>query len=389
MNLRTTEAGTTPRRWALTGAGGFLGWHVRVLALALGWPEPILVGRSELTDPETVASRIDGVDLLLHLAGVNLGEPGAVAAGNRDLARVVADGLGRCATPPGSVVFANSVLAGNGTPYGDSKARAEEILRAVRPDLVDVRLSNLYGEHGHPLRNGVTAIFCGLLAAGRQPTVHEDRELDLVHVTDAAARLLGAPQTGPWDAAMPSLRLGVRALAERLTRYATVEAGGDVPEPADRHAIRLFNTYRSHSFTRRSPGRLARPLRPARLASLTSEGAPGVRDRHVLGPGESWGDRFHLATVRRLVVTRGSAEIALRRVGHHEVVRLTVDGEPAAVLDIPTMWACRVTNRGSRQSPCVVWHNDVSDPVAPDAWHHLVELPDPVGSGNGGLAVLA
>lgn len=389
MDLRTTDAGTTPRRWALTGAGGFLGWHVRVLALALGWPEPILVGRSELTDHEAVASRIDGVDRLLHLAGVNLGEPAAVAAGNRELAEVIADGLSRCSTPPGSVVFANSVLAGNGTPYGDSKARAEEILRAVRPDLVDVRLSNLYGEHGHPLRNGVTAIFCGLLADGRQPTVHEDRELDLVHVTDAAARLLGAPQAGPWDADMPSLRLGVRALAERLTRYATVEAGGEVPEPADRHAVRLFNTYRSHSFTRRPPDRLARPLRPAQLAALTSEEAPGARARYVLRPGESWGDQFHLAAVRRLVVTRGSAEIALRRVGHREVLRLTVDGTPAAVLDLPTMWTYRVTNRGSRESPCIVWQNDVSDPVPPDAWHHPVELPDPVRSGNGGLAVLA
>lgn len=79
-------------RIALTGGDGFLGWHVRVLTRALGWPAPVLVDRADLTDPAAVAARISGVDRVLHLAGVNRGDPAEVAAGNVWLAAQLAEG---------------------------------------------------------------------------------------------------------------------------------------------------------------------------------------------------------------------------------------------------------------------------------------------------------
>ncbi|TDC40831.1 NAD-dependent epimerase/dehydratase family protein [Micromonospora sp. KC213] len=362
-------------RLALTGADGFLGWHVRVLARALGWPEPVVVTRRDLDDPAAVAAKIDGIDRVVHLAGVNRGDPTEVAAGNVQLATTLAKALTRCAVPPTSVVFANSVQAGNGTPYGDSKAVAAATLSNVRPDLDDVRLANLYGEHGRPFYNACTATFCHLLAEGRVPEVHEDREMTLVHVSDAAARLIDAPADGPWDGAMPGLRIGVRELAERLTGYADLYRRGEIPPLTDRHSVRLFNTYRAYRFPRDYPLPLPRRTdgRGDLVEAVKAHSGGGQTFYSTTRPGVTRGEHFHLAKVERFAVLRGSAEISLRRVGHHDVVRFAVSGDEPAVVDMPTMWAHNITNTGSDDLLTLFWTNELFDPARPDTYPEAVE----------------
>ncbi|GAA1773427.1 NAD-dependent epimerase/dehydratase family protein [Luedemannella helvata] len=365
-------------RLAVTGAGGFLGWHVRVLARALGWPEPVAVPRAELADPAAVAARVDGTDRLLHLAGVNRSGDGRITHDNVALARAVARGLRRCAAPPKTVVYANSVHAGNGTPYGDAKAAAAEVLAEACADaeLVDVRLPNLYGEHGRPFYNSVVATFCYQLASDARPRVEQDRELDLVHVGDAAALLVDAPPGGAWDARLPALRIGVAALADKLAAMAATYGTGEIPPLHDRHDVRLFNTYRSHCF----PGRYPLPLvrhtdaRGELVELVRARGGAGQAFCSTSRPGVTRGDHFHLAKVERFAVLRGTAEIALRRVGGTGVVRFAVSGERPVVVDMPTMWAHRITNTGRAELLTAFWANEVYDPEQPDTY------PEPVGA---------
>ncbi|MFI5834013.1 NAD-dependent epimerase/dehydratase family protein [Micromonospora sp. NPDC051300] len=362
-------------RLALTGGDGFLGWHVRVLARALGWPAPVRLTRADLADPDAAAARLAGADRLLHLAGVNRGDPADVAAGNVELAAALVRAIRRCAAPPATVVYANSVQAGNGTPYGDSKAMAAVTLAAARPDLVDLRLPNLYGEHGRPHYNSVVATFCRQLADDAPLEVRQDRELDLVHVTDAAAALVDAPPGSPWDGTMPPLRIGVRDLAERLTAYASTYRRGEIPPLTDRHGVRLFNTYRSHRFPADHPIRLPRRAdhRGELVEAVKAHGGGGQTFCSTTRPGVTRGEHFHLAKVERFCVLRGSAEIGLRRVGHDEVVRFAVTGDDPVAVDMPTMWAHDIVNTGSDELLTLFWTNEVFDPDAPDTW------PEPVG----------
>ncbi|MEU4336225.1 NAD-dependent epimerase/dehydratase family protein [Micromonospora lupini] len=362
-------------RLAVTGAGGFLGWHVRVLLHALGWPEPTVLTRTDLADPAVVARRIAGVDRVLHLAGVNRGEPADVAAGNVQLAAQLANGLRACPEPPAGVVFANSVQAGNGTPYGDAKATAAGILAETGVALDDVLLPNLYGEHGRPWYNSAVATFCRVLAEGGRPEVHADREMDLVHVTDAAARLAGVAAGGSWDPALPALRIGVSDLADQLTSYAGIYRTGEIPPLRDRHDVRLFNTYRSHCFPAHYP--LALPSRAdargALVETVKTHGGAGQTFCSTTLPGITRGEHFHLAKVERFVVLRGTAEISLRRVGDTDVVRFPVSGDEPVVIDMPTMWAHNITNTGPDELLTLFWTNELFDPQRPDTW------PEPVG----------
>ncbi|MFC4105908.1 polysaccharide biosynthesis C-terminal domain-containing protein [Micromonospora zhanjiangensis] len=365
-------------RLALTGADGFLGWHVRVLIRVLGWPEPAVVGRADLADADRFAAVVDGADRLLHLAGVNRGDPSDVAVGNVELAAAVTRGMRRCRRPPGRIAFANSVQAGNGTPYGDAKAAAAVALASVG-ELDDVRLPNLYGEHGRPFYNSVVATYCRVLADGGRPEVHTDRELALVHVTDAAARLIGAPDGGSWDATMPELRIGVRELADLLAAVAAGYRAGDLPPLPDRHAVRLFNTYRSHCFPAHYPLPLVRRTDPrGDLVEVVRAGrGSGQTFCSTSRPGVVRGEHFHLAKVERFVVLRGTAEIALRRVAHTpDVIRFAVDGDAPVLVDMPTMWSHRLVNTGPGELLTLFWTNDLFDPDRPDTY------PEPVESGT-------
>jgi UDP-2-acetamido-2,6-beta-L-arabino-hexul-4-ose reductase len=350
----------------ITGAGGFLGWHLRVLARSLSLPTPVLVDRTDLDNPRL----LDGAERVVHLAGINRGDPERVSRGNVEIAETLIRGLSRCATPPKTVVFANSTQAGNGTPYGDGKAAAAALLsEATRwsgSRFVDVRLPNVFGEHGRPHYNSVVATFCRLLADGGTPRVDEDRSLDLLHATDAAARLLEMPD------AVGTARRSVCDLAETLTGYARQYRAGEIPALTDAFSVRLFNTYRSHCPVDDIPLPRHSDARGDLVEAVKAHGGGGQSFVSTTVPGVTRGDHFHLSKVERFVVLRGTAEICLRRVHHHQLTRILVHGEDPAVVDMPTMWAHSITNVGDDELLTLFWANEVFDPGNPDTYREPV-----------------
>jgi UDP-2-acetamido-2,6-beta-L-arabino-hexul-4-ose reductase len=363
-------------RLVLTGAGGFLGWHTRVLAHARGVPGVVAVDRTGLYDTPTLAAAVAGAARVVHIAGVNRGEPDEVVAGNLDAARALASALKAATSPAATVVYANSTQAGNGTPYGDAKASAGALLAETAAEVgarfVDVRLPNLFGEHGEPFYNSVVATFCRLLADGKSPEIHQDRELELLHATDAAAALLAAPPGGAlWP---PVFRSTVTGLSERLSRFAGVYRTGEIPALGGRDDVRLFNTYRSHCFPAHYP------IHPVRHADARGELVEAVKVHGGGGqsffsssrPGVTRGQHYHLAKVERFLVLRGEAEISLRRLLHDDVVTFRVSGEKPAIVDMPTMWVHNITNVGDGELLTMFWANELFDPDHPDTY------PEPV-----------
>jgi UDP-glucose 4-epimerase len=92
-------------------------------------------------------------------------------------------------------------------PYGQSKFAAEGYLalyeRLYGLSSAALRLGNVYGPRQDPLGEaGVIAIFCGLLLAGRRPTVYGDggQTRDYIYVDDVVTAILAAAEsdaTGP------------------------------------------------------------------------------------------------------------------------------------------------------------------------------------------------
>ena len=362
-------------RVVLTGADGFLGWHTRVRLRAAGVHEVVPVGRA---DWSRLGSSVAEADAVVHVAGVNRGTDDEVEGGNVALARDVARAVGASGRAV-RVVHADSIQAGNGTPYGTGKAAAADVLRdaasASGGDLVDLLLPNLFGEHGRPGYNSFVATFCAEIVAGRAPRV-VDNPVELLHA-QAAAQALVEGLTGPGGTARPpGTPTSVRDVLDTLVGFDELYVAGDLPDLSSPFDLDLFNTLRTASFLRRDP--VTPPPRTDHRGRLVEvarvHGGGGHTFVSTTGPGITRGDHFHLRKVERFVVLDGEARISLRRLLDDRVVSFDVSGATPTVIDMPTMWAHNITNTGGGTLTTLFWANEILDPAAPDTF------PEPVAA---------
>jgi UDP-2-acetamido-2,6-beta-L-arabino-hexul-4-ose reductase len=277
---------------ALTGANGFLGWHSRAALLEAGIEARGLVVGDGF-DADLAETAISGAARLVHLAGVNRGTDEEVRDGNKKFAHQVAESLVRSDEPPRVVVYANSTQANNGSVYGDAKSAAADLLGAaaarVGAEFQNIVLPNLFGEHGRPFYNAVTATFSHLLAQGETPVVEHDKNLTLLHAQHAAELLLGLS---------PVERLGtlevqetVSGLLARLKQFSEMYRHGEIPDIATTFSRDLFNTYRSYTFPSQVPVPLLRhaDARGSFFEIIRSHGGSGQSSFSTTAPGISRG----------------------------------------------------------------------------------------------------
>jgi UDP-2-acetamido-2,6-beta-L-arabino-hexul-4-ose reductase len=356
-------------RVAITGANGFLGWHTRAALLETA-TTTTGISLGDAFDQTQATRAVDGADRLVHIAGVNRGTDDEVREGNLRLAQQTAQALRSAVTPPPVVVFANSTQSLGGGVYGDAKAEASDILRAVAADVganyVDVVLPNLFGEHGRPFYNAVTATFAHRIAAGEVPEVANDKALTLLHVQDAADLLTGAANAID----LPALAkvATVSELRDKLLGIAEIYRNGEIPDVAAKFDRDLFNTYRSYVFPHQAPVRLTRhaDARGSFFEIIRSHGGPSQSSFSTTEPGISRGDHFHRRKIERFTVLSGTATISLRKVFSDEVVEFEVTGDNPVAVDMPTMWSHKITNTGAGTLFTSFWTNDIFNPDFPD-----------------------
>ena len=207
------------RTLLITGVSGFLGRAVAQRAAGEGWAVagthltqprppglPIAAHRLDVRDPEAVAAVLDAVrpDAIVHTAYVQRGDDALAvnAGGAANVARaarargirlvhlssdaVFRGDLGRALReddPPDPV-----------TPYGATKAAAEEAVRAADPGALLVRTSLLYGGPGHaPGPHEQVALAAG--RGERDMTFYVDEIRCPVQVDDLAAALVALAAT--------------------------------------------------------------------------------------------------------------------------------------------------------------------------------------------------
>jgi UDP-2-acetamido-2,6-beta-L-arabino-hexul-4-ose reductase len=309
------------------------------------------------------------------VAGVNRAESDdEVEQGNIELARMLRLAVG---DRPVHLVYANTVQAELDNPYGRGKLRAAEMLAELPGTFADVILPNLFGEHGRPAYNSFVATFCHEVAAGREPTVHEDRQVPLLHAQAAAESLIAAAELRETQVVRPGGEPhGVVEVLETLRGFHRLYAErGEVPDLSTAFARDLFNTYRSYLFPSAYPIH-PEPHRDARgelVEAVRSHGGTGQAFVSSTVPGATRGDHYHLHKVERFMVVRGQAEIALRRLYHDEVVRFSVTGERPGFVDMPTMWTHHIRNVGDDDVVTVFWADQLLDPAQPDQYPRKVE----------------
>lgn len=359
----------------LTGADGFLGWHTRCRLRALTDHDVVAVGRQQWPD---LADHVAGAQGVIHLAGINRGTDTEVEQGNVQLARDLGEAVRRCGGAP-RVVFANSIQAGNDSPYGAAKAIASTVLAAVADDVgghyVDVKLPNLFGEHGRPRYNSFVATFVDAVLDKRTAEI-ADRPVDLLHAQGAAQSLIDGLTTTEMRLDPAGTPASVRGVFDTLVDFDRLYRSGDIPALLTALDVDLFNTLRAAHFPVGSPIAMTpRPDDRGRLVEVVrAHGGQGQTFVSTTNRGVTRGEHFHLRKIERFVVLSGQARISLRKLFIDEVVSFDVDGATPVAVDMPTMWAHNITNTGDGELVTVFWTNELFDPAAPDTVPERVEL---------------
>lgn len=366
----------------ITGADGFLGWHLRCLLKASGRPDPRLVLERDFESIEALREALGPVDGVIHLAGMNRGPDSEVYATNLRLARQLTRALDQGGRRP-AILFANSIHSLQDSPFGRSKREAAELLshwaKAHGSRWVNVILPHVFGEGGRPHYNSCFATFCHQLAEGERPQIHQDRELELVHAQRVAQTFLDLLADGQTegDVRVKGSAMLVSEALHRLSAMAATYMAGVLPETSDPLALEFFNTYRSYLFPEHVPNPV--PLKTDARGTLfeavkTERG--GQAFLSTTHPGVTRGGHYHRRKVERFLVVSGQARIRVRRLLADQVHVFTVTGEAPCYLDIPTLHAHEITNVGDRDLVTLFWSSELFDPAHPDTFPEQV-VPTP------------
>lgn len=354
---------------AITGAGGFLGFHVRAAALEEGI-EVAAIAVGDGFDETAAREALAGASKLIHIAGVNRDTDENVSASNSTFAAQLAFVLEHSENPPPEVVFANSIQAGNGSAYGTAKQAAAQTIadccERTGARFTDVLLPNLFGEYGRPFYNSVVATFSHLLAQGDQPEVQQDKELLLLHAQNAADVLLGHhPAEAMQELCQRETVTGLKALLGQFSAY---YSQGEIPDVSTDFRRDLFNTFRSYTFPAGTPVPIVRHAdeRGSFFEIIRSRGGTGQTSFSTTNPGITRGDHFHRRKVERFTILAGEAEISLRRLFDNQVFTYRITGTEPQSVDIPTMYAHSIRNVGTETLYTAFWTNDIFDPASPD-----------------------
>ena len=385
---RARTAGACPMRLAVTGADGFLGWHVRCLAFALGI-DCVPVTRAGLGDSAGLARTLSGWTPSCTAPGptaapTTRSPPASSARPPRWPRRSGSPGgrsgsstptrPRRTAPRPGSAYAAAKSQAADILADGARLLRrgAAEPLRRTRPAAPQLGRRDVQPPAGQPARPAHRARPRADPAARPGRRAHPARR---VPARRPPPRRGGRP-------GRPADRVVGAAAAARLRRGVPHRRAARRRQPVAGAAVQRVPVAPVPRATSRSRRPRNRPARePGRVRAHGWAG--GQAFVSTTAPGQSRGDHVHLRKFERFLVV--AARSRSRCAGSHrpdDVVRFRVSGAEPSIVDMPTMWAHKLTNVGETDATTFFWSNELLRAEDPDTY------PCPVDAATVGQAAV-
>jgi UDP-2-acetamido-2,6-beta-L-arabino-hexul-4-ose reductase len=366
----------------ITGANGFIGWHMRCyLATRNDVQEIRLAGRDVFAEQEELKRFVDDLDLIVHLAGVNRAEPEELVHGNTEPATRLVVAMKETGSIP-SLAYTTSTQAINGTtPYAEGKTAVSRIFwewaRESGASFVNIIVPHVFGEYGRPYYNSAVATFAHQIVNGEQPSVHNDSQLELVHVQDLVHQIISFYEEGvTGDKRIEGRPTGVVEAATLLQQlYKTYVKQGQFPDLNSHFTRCMFNTLRgAMDNSKRHCMVTKHEDNRGWLVETVKANSGGQCFVSTSKPGITRGNHFHLRKVERFMVLKGRAQIKLRKLFTDEVITYDLDGASPSYVDMPTMHTHSITNVGEDELVTLFWADEFFDPENPDTTFEEVFL---------------
>jgi UDP-2-acetamido-2,6-beta-L-arabino-hexul-4-ose reductase len=363
---------------AITGAGGFLAWHLRCLLHGRGWATPLLLDREIWADLKKRRELLSQADAVVHLAGVNRANPDEVEHGNIRLAEELVGALREGDVTP-HVIYASTTHIERDSAYGTGKRRAGEIIGAWAEQCgaryTNMVLPHVFGEQCRPFYNSAVATFCYQIANRQEPVVEHNGQLELLHAQDVCVAIIRAIDDGTTGTVrLPGRAITVIEMLERVRSLDASYRNQIIPDLRDRFMLQLFNTYRGYLFPGHYPVRLKLNVdnRGSLFEAVKGDNG-GQSFLSTTKPGITRGDHYHFDKVERFLVVQGDATIKIRKLFDSKIYEFKVSGAEPEYIDMPTLHTHNITNTGEGNLLTMFWSHEIFDPAHPDTVRELVQ----------------
>lgn len=350
-------------RVAITGEGGFLGYHLTQYLKYNKGVDVVELSRNY----QSHIHKLQNCDWLIHCAGKNRGDD--VRKGNVQLAKELVDllNLHRISI---NIVFTSSIQEDVANEYGESKKAARDILQKycdkVGTTLITYKLPNLFGPFGKPNYNSVVSTFCYNINNGIECKVG-NATIDLCYVYDAAKVICDFKDTDTF----PTTSISIDKLHSYLEDFHNKYKAACIPKLEDDFEVNLFNTYRSYSKCSHTLVRHedSRGYLIELMKSGTKESQVFFSTTH---PGITRGNHFHFNKIERFCILKGTAKVSMRKVGTDEIISYIIEEGDNTIVDMPVLFTHNLTNIGTSDLLCVFWVNEIFNKDNPDTYPEIV-----------------
>ena len=332
-------------RILVTGANGFLGWHLKCVNLAFHKHELI-----DLRPPFVVEQpNFSGSNAVIHLASKMRGSDNEITESNREITRQILKSLEFL--KPGTFVHANSIQCGDSSAFGQSKAemsqKIAEKCNKLGWNYVDVKFPNIFGERAKPFHNSFLATVIRSLHEHKSYQIL-DNPLELISAHEAAKHLLDLC-TDQSAADLESEKTTVSEVVNILELFHESYLRDSIPELETLFKLQLFNAYR-FDLGPKSVNLSSREDPRGRLVELANfNGSSNTVFASDTNPGFARGNHFHFDKFERFIVLSGSGVIEIEELFSNMPVKFQVGGENPCAVDIPTLSAHKLINVGSEK----------------------------------------
>lgn len=370
-------------RILVTGADGFVG---RNLCQHLAERSDVtLLKFTRSDDPAALGELVAEADYIVHLAGVNRPQnPSEFEVGNVGLTADLVQAV-QAAGRPVPIIYASSTQAALDNPYGQSKRKAEELIRALAleagSDCHIFRLPNIFGKWCKPNYNSAVATFCHNVARDIPIVIHdENAALRLVYVDDVVGAFVslidgtarptdqaGYPEVRPvYETTVGEVANRLRAYRESRDSLVTERVGAGFDRA-------LYATYVSYlptdGFSYTVP--MHSDARGTFVEMLKTRDS-GQFSFFTAYPGVTRGGHYHHSKTEKFLVIKGQALFRFRHMLTGELHELKTSGDQAEIVETVPGWTHDITNIGPDEMLVMLWANEIFDRDRPDTFSALV-----------------
>ncbi|MEA3587672.1 NAD-dependent epimerase/dehydratase family protein [Pseudidiomarina sp. 1APP75-27a] len=369
----------------ITGATGFVGTNLTIHLDEIDDIDYVKFTRDNTF--EELPGLLEGVDCIVHLAGVNRPKTEEdFAKGNSEftnkLLNWVSNTLAASAKPI-PVIYSSSIQAECNNPYGLSKRAAEQSVidyGSVNNIAVRVyRLANVFGKWCRPNYNSMVATFCHNVCRDLPIQVNDEAaEVQLVYIDDVCAEIISMARTLCADPnktdvnyaeAAPVYRKTVGQIAMQLEAFKNSRDSLISERVGDGFTRKLYSTYISYlptdSFSYRVPQHGDERGVFVEMLKTKDSGQFSFFTAH---PGITRGGHYHHTKNEKFLVIKGKARFEFRHMVTDEHYELITNGDNPEIVETAPGWSHDITNIGNEEMVVMLWANEIFDRQDPDTF---------------------